>query len=1222
MSRQRRNLIPLVAAGGLVLAGAAASAQTIVYVDDDAPPGGDGLSWNTPYRFLQDALTDAGHSGGAITEIRVAQGTYLPDERDYPPSDCCESHPNPGCDDSFCESLVCTTLPLCCDVSWDPECAAAAEQTCGLCGDPTGNRGMTFQLVNGVALMGGYAGIGAPNPDVRDIAAYETILSGNIGDPGSSGDNSYHIVTCISVDDNTVIDGFTITAGHANVTAHRNGAGMYNENANPTVANCIFSNNRAYQGFPYYIGSGGGMYNDASSPALTNCTFSDNYSTYGGGIKNSSGSSPIVTNCTFSGNIGGWGAGIHTSTDPGVTLIDCTFTDNSAWYGGGGTYGGVAAATNCTFSGNASGGCYYDYCYGGGAMGGVGGLQQTGTVTITDCTFVGNQSDQKGGAIYSGAYLVLSNCSFSGNSADAGGAIAHYSYDPVSGEGLVMANCSFDGNSAAFGGAMYHLAESRATVTDCMFIENTAEVGGGMYNTENSIPTVNISTFMGNTATGLGGGGMANVAGGNPTVTDCVFKANRAIIGDGGGMYNDASNPTVTGCTFVMNTTELTHVPGPSEHQGGGMYNTQGATPYVLDCLFVSNQARFSGAIGGSWSNPTIIRCVFLNNLGSLVGGAVGVEFGGASIINCTFGGNASGQGGAVGFYNGEDSCTIRNSVFAGNVSVDINSSGAVHVWNAAASIANCTFWANNAAAYGAGGVYSGQSQTTVSGSVFWQNTPVQVLEAGAGLLTLSYCDIDGGWTGEGEGNIDADPLFVDPHGLDGIPGTADDDFRLSVGSPCVDAGDTGALCCDEFDLDNDGDLTELVPVDRDGNPRRLEVLEIEDTGSGLPPVVDIGAYEFDAGTTLPETPYRIWVGASPQDPSGVFDMPGNWQETLIPGASDIAIFDIDELYTVSFQSSPVTDELSVRRGDVLFDLNGYTYTVTSGDLEAFVVGELPGVPIQLTISNGSIAANTAVIGYQDSTGTVRVAGPGASLDLAVLGVVNSGQLIVEPGGTVNAPATLSVLQNGSVSGDGLISAFLMSNFGTVSPGENGPGTLQVNGTYRQIGDTPSPGASGTLMIELSSTGHDALNVDGDAYLLRRGVHAGTVRWPVHARAVRHGRGRGNGDGHHYRGEPREPLRLRQPLLRAHCRCSFGRGGGGLRRPQWRGSGHHHPGSRPGEHRHGAGAAERRYRSPGPLAGLCRLHADHGGPGPQRDHGWALRCRRRLGPGRQQRRRR
>ena len=41
-----------------------------------------------------------------------------------------------------------------------------------------------------------------------------------------------------------------------------------------------------------------------------------------------------------------------------------------------------------------------------------------------------------------------------------------------------------------------------------------------------------------------------------------------------------------------------------------------------------------------------------------------------------------------------------------------------------------------------------------------------------------------------GTGNIDDDPLFVDADGPDDIVGTADDDTRLSPGSPSINTGD------------------------------------------------------------------------------------------------------------------------------------------------------------------------------------------------------------------------------------------------------------------------------------------------------------------------------------------------------------------------------------------------------------------------------------------------
>ncbi len=87
----------------------AAHGGAILFVDNDAPPGGDGTSWDTAYRFLQDALADA--SGGGVTEVRVGQGTYKPD-RD-------QANPN-----------------------------------------GTGDSLATFQLLSDVSVVGGFAGIG------------------------------------------------------------------------------------------------------------------------------------------------------------------------------------------------------------------------------------------------------------------------------------------------------------------------------------------------------------------------------------------------------------------------------------------------------------------------------------------------------------------------------------------------------------------------------------------------------------------------------------------------------------------------------------------------------------------------------------------------------------------------------------------------------------------------------------------------------------------------------------------------------------------------------------------------------------------------------------------------------------------------------------------------------------------------------------------------------
>jgi hypothetical protein len=176
-----------------------------------------------------------------------------------------------------------------------------------------------------VAIYGGFAGFGEPDPNARDINAYETILYGNIGLRVHT-DNSYHVVTGSGTDVTAVLDGFTITAGNANGSYPDNvGGRMCNmRGSSPTLTNCTFRGNSV-------VWDGGGMFNLSSSPTLTNCTFSGNSAKYSGGGMLNDESSPTVTNCTFSGNSAEWdGGGMSSRDDSPSTLTNCILWGNTA----------------------------------------------------------------------------------------------------------------------------------------------------------------------------------------------------------------------------------------------------------------------------------------------------------------------------------------------------------------------------------------------------------------------------------------------------------------------------------------------------------------------------------------------------------------------------------------------------------------------------------------------------------------------------------------------------------------------------------------------------------------------------------------------------------------------------------------------------------------------------------------------------------------------------
>ena len=162
-------------------------------------------------------------------------------------------------------------------------------------------------MKDGVEVYGGFAGA-ETQLGQRDWVQHVTTLSGDIGVPGDSRDNSYEVVSSLSLNASARLDGFTITAGYAegfNGDFYLQDGGMGNGyDSSPTLTNLIFSSNTGRYG-------AGGMDNEyGGSPTLTNVTFSSNFAGSGGGGMYNSDSSPTLTNVTFSSNSGrGYGGG-------------------------------------------------------------------------------------------------------------------------------------------------------------------------------------------------------------------------------------------------------------------------------------------------------------------------------------------------------------------------------------------------------------------------------------------------------------------------------------------------------------------------------------------------------------------------------------------------------------------------------------------------------------------------------------------------------------------------------------------------------------------------------------------------------------------------------------------------------------------------------------------------------------------------------------------------
>ena len=200
----------------LMLVSAAAS-QTMIYVDADASgPTHDGTSWCSAYTGVQEALAAAA-SDPNIGEIHIAGGVYRP------------------------------------TAQFDP-------------GTP---RTETFDLLNGVALRGGYAGCGETDPNERDLELHETTLSGDLlgnDDPNAlpqandplRSDNAFHVVRSIGTNASAVLDGLTISGGHADSSENGRGGGVVCDDSTVTLTDCTFVWNWARYD--------GGMHSDSGAP--------------------------------------------------------------------------------------------------------------------------------------------------------------------------------------------------------------------------------------------------------------------------------------------------------------------------------------------------------------------------------------------------------------------------------------------------------------------------------------------------------------------------------------------------------------------------------------------------------------------------------------------------------------------------------------------------------------------------------------------------------------------------------------------------------------------------------------------------------------------------------------------------------------------------------------------------------------------------------------------
>jgi len=251
------------------------------------------------------------------------------------------------------------------------------------------------------------------------------------------------------------------------------------------------------------------------------------------------------------------------------------------------------------------------------------------------------------------------------------------------------------------------------------------------------------------------GAGMSNIAA-DPIVANCLFVEN----GAGDVVAEDASSPDLGDLAEALVLAAGGSGPGGGAAATGG----GGAAGAVL-----AYDTSAGGAMYNEASSPDIVNCVFWRNVAQDGAGLYNVESD-PGVTNCTFTQNTADDV-VVSSVATEGALASLAEALASSASGGSGGGGAAASPAGGAAEAVLTYEA-------AGAMANYDSSPVVTNTVFWDDWPTEIFDAGTSVPSVTYSDVQDGYPGAG--NIDDDPLFADPD---------NGDLQLEAGSPCQDTG-------------------------------------------------------------------------------------------------------------------------------------------------------------------------------------------------------------------------------------------------------------------------------------------------------------------------------------------------------------------------------------------------------------------------------------------------
>lgn len=402
-----------------------------------------------------------------------------------------------------------------------------------------------------------------------------------------------------------------------------------------------------------------------------------------------------------------------------------------------------------------------------------------------------------------------------GNAPDGGGISIRNGAGPTIRDNIIFANRSDDGQGG---------------------------YGGGIYCDQGTTPFITRNYLIANHARDAGGAISAFVA--TIGVVDNHLEANTAGVGGPGIFALNAS--------IVVERNRILRNKAPLQRSfGGGLYFQRG-TARIVDNEFDGNEAYAGGGLMfNAGVNALIQRNTFRRNVAYL-GGGIYLQAGQYDIFQNVIDQNAAiqpGTGHGGGIANLGGTLRIRSNQITRNAAT--LRGGGMFCDAPSVEMINNTVAANQAGE-GAGLSFSSlvTGHQSLVNNIIWANVGPQI-STFAVMPTATHCDIQGGWPGQG--NLNADPRFVDPAG---------GDFHILAGSPCIGAGDTTSASLPATDFEGDPrNASAGIDIGADelhphfyvtGNARPGGCLELKAFGSPGQSVT------FAVGSGLLQTPIPI----------------------------------------------------------------------------------------------------------------------------------------------------------------------------------------------------------------------------------------------------------------------------------------------------------------------------------------------------------------------------